>query len=704
MRISPTVCVFLLLLVGTHAAFTTQIEAAGALQEANPALFGSLDSQYRTTQWKVEQGLPQNNVTALLQSSDGYIWAGTVFGLVRYDGVRFTVFEKATLPIMQETDSHVLALAEDQSGVIWVCTKNGLLRLKNHQWLAYGTGGKTLGRHQPAAVCPSKDGGVWVGGQAALMRFDENGLREHIPISDPPLRSIRRMREDESGDLWFGDRYTLLKRSRATGQIRLEQGRTKRTGWLRFLRLDSRGQLVYGGDHDASSVKPGGNHEVLLDSKSQITPASMFVVNDVLLDGSPDSWVVADGFLHQAITDSQGRLRLGERLTHPGLTDIETIMRDQEGNLWVATRQDGLLHVQEKRLRTLQLPELRSENDSWCVAVDPFGQVTWGTMKGVYQLSAQGLKRLPATSGETARAHQAFSLLPMPDGSLWVGFGGVGAHLWKGNEWQIGPFGITKANEEGTQNIRTITSDSQGSIWFGRGDGLFTLQHGQLTKQPLLTHVTKPDIRCVHHGKDGTLWVGTAARGLWVREPGADFIHYGKTNGLLDPQITCFLEDSRGSLWIGTGSGLSRWQGQVVSTLTRSQGLFDDVINWVLEDDHESLWISCNRGIYKIGLAEAHAVLDGEVMGLTAMPFGESDGMASAETNGGSQPSGWKGPDGVLWFPSAKGLVRVDPRKIQANTKAPGVVIEQVRANGRVSYGDGVSAAGFLDTSVNRSP
>ena len=53
------------------------------------------DAQYRFDHWTTENGLPQNSVRKILQTSDGYIWMTTLDGLVRYDGVRFTVFNRA---------------------------------------------------------------------------------------------------------------------------------------------------------------------------------------------------------------------------------------------------------------------------------------------------------------------------------------------------------------------------------------------------------------------------------------------------------------------------------------------------------------------------------------------------------------------------------------------------------------------------------
>ena len=93
--------------------------AAAGDRALTPTLFhpmgeGGLPSrpEYRVTHWTAENGLPQNSIKALAQTRDGYLWIGTLKGLVRFDGVRFKVFDHGNTPEM--THDSINDLAVDQ--------------------------------------------------------------------------------------------------------------------------------------------------------------------------------------------------------------------------------------------------------------------------------------------------------------------------------------------------------------------------------------------------------------------------------------------------------------------------------------------------------------------------------------------------------------------------------------------------------------
>ena len=93
-------------------------------------------TQYTLNTWKTERGLPNNTVLAIVHDHSGYLWLGTADGLVRFDGVDFTVFNRKNTAAFR--DDMVNSLYLDRRGVLWIGTWYGKLlslegrRFKNH--------------------------------------------------------------------------------------------------------------------------------------------------------------------------------------------------------------------------------------------------------------------------------------------------------------------------------------------------------------------------------------------------------------------------------------------------------------------------------------------------------------------------------------------------------------------------------------------
>jgi ligand-binding sensor domain-containing protein len=75
-------------------------------------------SQYLHDSWGTERGLPGGSITAIAQTSDGYLWIGTDKGLVRFDGLNFHQFERTHPdPILI---GPVRTLLVDASDHLWI--------------------------------------------------------------------------------------------------------------------------------------------------------------------------------------------------------------------------------------------------------------------------------------------------------------------------------------------------------------------------------------------------------------------------------------------------------------------------------------------------------------------------------------------------------------------------------------------------------
>src|ERR687891_1100109 len=103
----------------------------------HPVISFSLDPERAITQyvhqvWKTEQGLPQKRVNDILQTKDGYLWLTSQESLVRFDGLKFTVFENHNIPSLKARNLPILA--EDLEGNLWIATEGaGVARYKDGQ-------------------------------------------------------------------------------------------------------------------------------------------------------------------------------------------------------------------------------------------------------------------------------------------------------------------------------------------------------------------------------------------------------------------------------------------------------------------------------------------------------------------------------------------------------------------------------------------
>ena len=113
---------------------STSLALCSLLQGATPTL---APGDYARQIWRSEDGLPQNKIQALTQTPDGFLWIGTSGGLVRFDGVRFTIFDRSNAPALRDDSITTLRPAHD--GSLWIGTEGGgLVHMRSGSWVSYG--------------------------------------------------------------------------------------------------------------------------------------------------------------------------------------------------------------------------------------------------------------------------------------------------------------------------------------------------------------------------------------------------------------------------------------------------------------------------------------------------------------------------------------------------------------------------------------
>src|SRR5882757_6201107 len=135
---------------------------AGMLLAGSTCVFAlnpALDvSQYAHTSWKIHDGFTRGLIDSIAQTPDGYLWLGTEFGLVRFDGVRAVAWQPPAGQALPS--SHIGKLLAARDGTLWIGTSKGLASWK---------GGK-LTQHPELAgmeifgLLEDHEGALWAGG------------------------------------------------------------------------------------------------------------------------------------------------------------------------------------------------------------------------------------------------------------------------------------------------------------------------------------------------------------------------------------------------------------------------------------------------------------------------------------------------------------------------------------------------------------
>jgi signal transduction histidine kinase/ligand-binding sensor domain-containing protein len=179
------------------------------------------DGRFQTRTYGTSQGLAQSSVSAVWESRDGAVWAGTLSGGVSrlYNG-RFTTYTNAD----GLASNTVASILEDSTERMWFATPNGVSLLADGKWLTYrGTDG--LPADDVNCLLEDAMGRLWIGTSAGLA-FQQRGRIERPPSQPASLReSILGLAEDRTGSLWIATASRVLRiRREALATGRLESG------------------------------------------------------------------------------------------------------------------------------------------------------------------------------------------------------------------------------------------------------------------------------------------------------------------------------------------------------------------------------------------------------------------------------------------------------------------------------------------------
>jgi signal transduction histidine kinase/ligand-binding sensor domain-containing protein len=615
-------------------------------------------AQYHVQSWTTEHGLPQNVVGSVQQTRDGYIWLATPDGLVRFDGVRFTVFDRSNSLGIRSNRFNVLYEAAD--GAIWAGTERaGVTRYAHGTFTTYTTQDGLPDNHVDG-VTGDDAGNVWVlsGHQIMLWdgaRFDPAELHG---VTVPFYRSNWNPQV-----FWASDRQNIHRFTNGQLSVRPLPAALRGLTNNRF-EEDAAGTL-WMGTVDRRVARITGS-AVRFDEIPDLR-AGIGELQTTYRDRTGHEW---------PLTVSRSLIRYW---TIPEARDtpiaFNSLLEDREANIWLGADGKGLYRVRQARVTVYSRAQGLIGRNIYPVYADPSGSLWVGAWpSGVSRITNGRMVNYSVSDGLASGF--VTSLAEDRQGRLWVAaHHDLNGGLRVFDNGRFREVGRTIVPDQAV--VHAILHDRTGASWVGSNVGLARYKDGAVTLLTTADGLAGNDVNTIIEDKDGRIWLGSDG-GLTAWQAGV-FKSWTERDGLPDGVIRSLYSDADGVLWIGTyDAGLGRYKDGRFSRFTTREGLYDNGVFQILEDPRGYLWMTSNRGIHRVSKRELNSVADGTQARVTSLSLGKGDGLLNAECNGGAWPSGATGPNGTLWFPTQDGVAVINPETISASSHPVPARIESV--------------------------
>ncbi len=612
--------------------------------------------------------MPQNIVTALLQTRNGYIWAATYNGIAQFDGESFRVFDSTHSAGL--TNSRVTSLFEDAEGTIWIGHDTyHLTRFAN-------------GKFEPVPLRPD-----WTGG------------------------TISGIQSDQSGDVWVADIKSGVLRIRDRLLLKPPPEMAKDPSLVAQLAQDSEHHLLMVRNGYVAEITPAGF--AMLDFQSNEERPYYISVAAAQTEGL---WVIGQGRVRRW-AQKKWQEDLGPVPWDNAF--VTTIMETKSRQLLVGTIDRGLF-IHDPVLGWMNLNRFNGLPHDWirCLTEDREHNIWAGTSGGLVVLRPRSVVMRSPPDAWEGRPVQAIS--QARDGSVWAATEGAGLYRMQGNSWQhfgtsnglanlfvwsvmedsggkiwAGTWGGGLYQLEGTnfapkfdlaergEPATALMEFPAGTIWIGTAAGLIRCRDGKLERFSSLGGAAAGDVRVLSAGRDGELWFGTQGSGLGRLKDGK-LRTFRTSDGLPSDFILSLLQEEDGSWWIGTlDKGVCLYENGRFHTLSTDQGLPSNCIGLIEDDGLGNLWFSSQKGLFQANKKDLIECARNHRTRPNVLVFGKAEGLTTLAGSSGFTPAGFRASDGRLWFPTARGIAVVNPKSVRRNSAPPPVWIEEILVDGQ---------------------
>jgi len=672
------------------------------LMMLNFSVWAINSDQWLVEHIETEDGLPNSTVYSLAQDQTGFMWFGTTNGLARYDGYGIKVFKHDAVdtntisnnnagnlfidsnnilwigtfgggvnsfdlntgvitrypysnkPQPDMVAENVQTFFEDSQGRIWVGTATGLYQLKNQQLQYYGydeTVSNSLSHPRVWSVVSDGHKGVWVGTSNGLNHLDpDTGTIEHyqlpeslvVDVSSNQFRSL--YLSDDHSHLWIGS---------------------------------SSGLYVF------NTSSQTFDSYVMNDFNIKIN--DIFAVeDDYILLASMDGLLAFNTTEHVFVYKNENTL--WQQFSH---FDIRQIFVDQSHLLWLATRDNGVLKINQKgglfQLHDdfLMLKQQSSERTKqiWALEADQKGAIYLGTSDSVLKKSAQSdiqclltnevdkvpgiIRDIKRVVGEGLWIAGSEGLFYLPNGASKVQFISE-------------PFQL--AGIEPT-DVFSVEVTASGTLWMALYNvGILrwdpALNESKLMRNYLGGSLTDVNLTHVFQDSFNDIWISSNLVGVFRYHPDSESMHLynnkisGSAKNIPSNRVKDVYEDSHGRLWLATERGLAQYNrnNDSFKTYTKADGLLQDSVISLFEDSKQNLWLGHAFGITRFN-PESN-----EIKSYVLNDSIKKEGMITRSVT--------VDENDVMYFGSVNGYYTFDPRDLKHDViYEPSLVLTDIRIN-----------------------
>ena len=654
----------------------------------------ALSQTYRKSYYSVQEGLSQNEVTSIIQDTDGFIWLGTRGGLNRFDGYKFKKFKPYHGIKNGLNNPSIECLYKTNNGNILIGTKSGGFSIYNHY-----------------------------NDKIEIFRNLRNGKTPNRIIS---------FYEDCNKNIWLGSwskGLTLIPNNRDTliqyfNHLRITKIIQTPDSTLWIATSDGFRYRTKGGEFKSLKVKRG-YHEI----------------TDIVYDDELDCiWLTGWDL---GVIKFNYKSKVFENVINTDDINSPYVLKLDNDKLWIGTWGNGLFYLNTNEYY-LNKVDIKKEDDNaynidYDIVLDIFldkvGDIWIGTDGGgvVHLTPKSRFNTLSHKLGAKYKNMHVSSVLEDNKKRLWIGTKGGGLFVVEdGSISKVHYLGKDKYFDFQIPTVKALYQSSDNTIWVSFTNGLYLIKESKndsFELQKVSEAFNSPDLDISFKARDvlvvnNQLWIATQQKGLYLFNKVGD--RYFKkrqftsvnTQSIKENRITSLVFDNDSNLWISTYKGLYHyntndssfinidkfikdevekplcdiiictyldkqnniWFGTPCSLnvlfkdkdgnyklndYTINDGFTDDYINGILGDQFGKIWLSTNAGISCLN-TKTNEIIN----------YDSSDGVGGTSF---SETATYRSREGVLYFGSRTDLTYFKPEEISTSNITPKVAITDFR-------------------------